>query len=121
MLEISCYFYLMNADHTLNYIREALSHFTEVEEKRMFSGTCFMLNGKMCMCINPEALLCRIGGEQVTIELEKGTCRQMIMNKHTSKDYVYVDLEDISMHRQLDYWINLALLFNPMAKASKKW
>jgi hypothetical protein len=42
----------MNPDYSLNRIREVLSHFTEVEEKRMFGGTCFMLNGKMCICLN---------------------------------------------------------------------
>jgi hypothetical protein len=32
----------------------------KVEEKKMFGGMCFMVNGKMCICIRNE-ILCRIG------------------------------------------------------------
>jgi len=110
----------MNADYTLNFIREVLSNLPVVDEKRMFGGTCFMVNTKMCICVNEQALLCRIGHEQVVIELEKGTCRPMMMNGRTSKDYVYVDLEDVKTSNQLNYWIDLCMQFNPEAKASKK-
>jgi hypothetical protein len=33
-------------------IRDSLYHFSElkIEEKKMFRGLCFMVNGKMCQC-----------------------------------------------------------------------
>ena len=110
----------MEANYVLYFIREALCNLPLAYEKRMFGGTCFMVNNKMCICANENAILCRIGHEQATLELEKGTCRPMMMNGRTSKDYVYVDLEDVKTMRQLNYWINLCMHFNPMAKASKR-
>lgn len=40
-----------NEDLT-NKIREALfsKGLADVEEKKMFNGICFMVNGKMCVC-----------------------------------------------------------------------
>ncbi|WP_316794161.1 TfoX/Sxy family protein [Pedobacter frigoris] len=101
-------------------VREILVNEADVEEKTMFSGHCFLVNGKMCICVNQEELLCRIGHEQVVEELEKGNARQMVMNGRASKDFVYVALADITSGRELAYWIDLCLQFNPQAKASKK-
>lgn len=109
----------MDSNFALNFIREALSHQPVIDEKQMFGGTCFMVNEKMCICISKEALLCRIGQVQVAIELENGTCRHMMMNGKASKDYVYVDLDDVNSTKQLMHWLELSLQFNPMAKASK--
>ncbi len=103
-----------------NQVRELLVDEPDVEEKTMFSGHCFLVNGKMCVCVNQEDLLCRIGHDRVVAELEKGTCRQMVMNGRAAKDFVYVALADINGLKALIYWIDLCLQFNPMAKASKK-
>ncbi|WP_316811684.1 TfoX/Sxy family protein [Pedobacter heparinus] len=108
-------------EEVADQVRELLvSEQQDVEEKSMFSGNCFLVNGKMCVCVNQENLLCRIGHERVVEELEKGTCSQMVMNGRTSKDFVYVALADITSHRKLAHWIDLCLQFNPIAKASKK-
>lgn len=108
-------------DELLIYrIRKALSNQQVVEEKRMFQGLCFMVDNKMCVCINPREMLCRIGKEQAIKELEKGTCHQMINNGRLMKDFVFVSLEKVESLQGLDYWLNLALQFNPIAKASKK-
>lgn len=108
-------------DELLIYrIREALSNQPVVEEKRMFQGLCFMVNNKMCVCINPRELLCRIGKEQAAKEVEKGNCHQMMNNGRLMKDFVFVSLEKIQTLEGLDYWLDLALQFNPMAKVSKK-
>jgi TfoX/Sxy family transcriptional regulator of competence genes len=34
--------------------------------------------------------------------------------------FIYVDEEVLRTKRELDYWIKLALAFNPKAKSSKK-
>ena len=107
-------------EQVANQVREMLVNEAEVEEKTMFSGHCFLGNGKMCVCVNQEELLCRIGHDRVVEELEKGTCREMLMNGRASKDFVYVALADINGRKQLAYWIDLCLQFNPLAKAAKK-
>lgn len=110
-----------NLDESLiNRVREALSEQEMVEEKKMFQGVCFMVNNKMCVCINPHQLLCRIGKEQAAKEMEKGHCHQMMNNGRLMKDFVFVEKESVQTSKELDYWINLALQFNPIAKSSKK-
>lgn len=42
-------------------VREYLVDFPNltVEEKKMFRGLAFMVNGKMCICVSGENLMCR--------------------------------------------------------------
>jgi len=102
-------------------VREALAHLPDVEEKEMFRGVCFMVNGKMCVCISGNELLCRIGAEQMEAALENNHVRQMVMARNRpSKDFVYVNEEGFQHQKDFDHWIKLALEFNPKAKASKK-
>jgi TfoX/Sxy family transcriptional regulator of competence genes len=102
-------------------IREALMHLPDVVEKEMFSGVCFMVNGKMCVCVSGDELLCRIGAEQMENNLDTNGCRQMIMARSKpSRDFVFVSEEGFLHQKDFDRWIALALAFNPKAKASKK-
>src|ERR1700753_512934 len=102
-------------------VREALAHLPDVEEKEMFRGVCFMVNGKMCVCVSEDELLCRIGAEAMQNALDENGVRQMVMARNKpSRDFVYVSEE--AFHRQADFdkCIKLALDFNPKAKASMK-
>ncbi|GAC1313158.1 MAG: hypothetical protein NVSMB24_35930 [Mucilaginibacter sp.] len=102
-------------------IREALMHLPDVEEKEMFRGICFMVNGKMCVCVSGDEMLCRIGAEQMETALEANGVRQMVMARNRpSKDFVFVSEEGFHNPSDFDHWIKLALGFNPLAKASKK-
>jgi TfoX/Sxy family transcriptional regulator of competence genes len=106
--------------HIKDFLYKILSSDHSLEEKWMFGGTCLMLNDKMLICINERDLLCRIGEEKVTEEIEKGTCRHMMMNGRTSKDYVYVELDSLYHINDVQYWLKLCLEYNPKAKTSKK-
>ncbi|TCC96894.1 TfoX/Sxy family protein [Pedobacter hiemivivus] len=101
-------------------VRELLFDREDVTEKEMFSGICFMVDDKMCICVSGTELLCRIGAEKVDIELEKGSCRNMMNNGRLMKDYVYVEDTAFDNQKKLKYWVELCLEFNPMAKSSKK-
>lgn len=102
-------------------IREALMHLPDIEEKEMFRGVCFMVNGKMCVCVSGDEMLCRIGADQMEAALENNAVRQMVMARNRpSKDFVYVSEEGFQRKEDFDHWIKLALDFNPKAKASKK-
>ncbi len=111
----------MDAAYVHNYLREVLSErYPSLEEKWMFGGTCFMVNDKMCICINERDLLCRIGADGVATEVDAGNCRHMMMNGRTSKDYVYVELDTLHNLKDVDRWLDMCLAYNPQAKASKK-
>lgn len=101
-------------------IRELLVHQTNVAEKTMFNGLCFMVDDKMLICVTKDDLLCRIGEAEACSELEKGDCRQMIMRGRASKDFVYVPICNIAREKDLRYWVQLCLNFNPKAKSSRK-
>jgi TfoX/Sxy family transcriptional regulator of competence genes len=101
-------------------IREALMYLPDVEEKEMFRGICFMVDGKMCVCVSGDELLCRIGAEQLEAALDNNYARQMVSKGRPMKDYVYVSEEGFNKQKDFDKWIRLSLDFNPKAKASKK-
>src|SRR5207249_5793498 len=44
-------------------VRAALAHMPGVTERRMFGGTTFMVNGKMCISAGHHHLMCRIDPE----------------------------------------------------------
>lgn len=101
-------------------IREAMAHLPKVEEKYMFGGTCYMLNGKMCVGVVKDEMMCRINPDVYEEALEKNGCREMVFTGKPMKGYVFVSEEGMKTKKEFDYWIKLCLEFNSIAKASKK-
>ena len=101
-------------------IREALADVPNVEEKRMFSGITFMVNGKMCVSAGDDRIMCRIDPMVHDEALKREGCRTVIMKGREYRGYVYVNEKAIKTKKELNYWIDLALDFNKKAKASKK-
>jgi len=101
-------------------IRELLSARNDAEEKRMMGGLVFMVDGKMCVGISNDDLMCRIDPALYEDVLEKEGCRQMDFTGRPMKGYVFVDETGLKTEKQLKYWIGLCLDFNKIAKASKK-
>jgi len=91
-----------------------------IEEKKMFGGLCFMVNEKMCVGVEQERLMLRIDPSVMDELLEKDGCTPMDFTGKVMKGYVFVAIEVLQTKKQLGYWINLALAFNKIAKASKK-
>ncbi|MBX2904798.1 MAG: TfoX/Sxy family protein [Taibaiella sp.] len=111
----------MAYDEKLNdRIREAMSVFTNVEEKHMFGGTCYMLNGKMCVGVVGDEMMCRIDPDLYAAALERKGCREMVFTGKPMKGYVYVAEEGMKSKKDFEYWIGLCVEFNSKAKASKK-
>jgi hypothetical protein len=103
-----------------NRIREALAHLPDVEEKKMFHGICFMVNGKMCLCVRLDEMMCRIGPDRYAEALEMPYCRPMIHSGRTTTGFIFVSEEGIRKKKDFEYWVSLALAFNPEAKTAKK-
>jgi len=101
-------------------VRILLSNRDDVTEKEMFSGICFMVDDKMCICVSGTELLCRMGAEKVETVLEDGNCRNMMSNGRVMKDYVYVEDTAFDNQNKLKYWVDLCLAFNTKARSSKK-
>jgi TfoX/Sxy family transcriptional regulator of competence genes len=101
-------------------IREALVDVPQLEEKKMFRGVTFMVNGKMCVCVSGEEMMCRFDPALHETIAEKQGFRTMIMKGREYKGYGYISPEAIKSKKGFNYWINLCLEFNSKAKASKK-
>jgi TfoX/Sxy family transcriptional regulator of competence genes len=101
-------------------IRTALSHLSKVEEKKMFRGITFMVDGKMCISVSNDEIMCRIDPELHDAVVKKKGCRPVIMRGREYRGFVYVNEEGIKTKRDFDYWIGLSLEFNKKATASKK-
>jgi len=93
-------------------VRTALSTIPGVEEKRMFSGITFMVNGKMCISVGDDRIMCRIDPAIQNDALKKTAVRPVIMKGREYKGYVYIGEEGINVKEDFDYWIRLALDFN---------
>jgi len=83
-------------------------------------GLAFMVDEKMCVGVVGENLMARIDPEAVNEALTKKGCKPMDFTGRPMKGFVFVEPEGIDLDEDLDYWIELALEFNPRAKASKK-
>jgi TfoX/Sxy family transcriptional regulator of competence genes len=101
-------------------VREALADAKDVEEKTMFGGLCFMVDGKMCIGVKNDDLMCRIDPATIDEALERPGCRLVDMGGMTMKGFVYVDETGSKKKVDFQYWVDRCLEYNPRAKASKK-
>jgi TfoX/Sxy family transcriptional regulator of competence genes len=101
-------------------VREALIEVPKVKEKKMFRGITFMVNGKMCISVGDEEIMCRIDPAIFDEALEKNGARPMVHSDRVMKGFVFVHQSAIARKKEFDYWVNLSLSFNKKAKASKK-
>jgi TfoX/Sxy family transcriptional regulator of competence genes len=101
-------------------IREALADVPRVEEKKMFRGVVFMVDGKMCITAGDDRMMCRIDPAIHDDAVKKKGVHAVIMKGRNFKGYVYVNEEGIKSKKDFEYWIGLALEFNKRAKPAKK-
>ena len=101
-------------------IRERLADIPRIEEKEMMGGLTFMVNDKMCVGIIKDEMMCRIDPDLHDIAVEMTGCRTMDFTRRPMRGYILVEDTGMKTKEEFDYWINLALEFNPKAKSSKK-
>lgn len=101
-------------------VRAALAHMPGVTERRMFGGTTFMVNGKMCISAGHHHLMCRIDPELHATAIARRGVRTVRMTGRAYRGFVYVREEAVASRRDLHYWVRLCLAFNKRAKSSRK-
>jgi hypothetical protein len=105
------------AERVKKVLKEKHIHF---EEKKMMGGLCFMVREKMCVGVEKDMLMARIGPDIYEKALKKKGCREMDFTGRPLKGFVFIDPTGIDMDKDLEYWIQLCLDYNPKAKSSKK-
>lgn len=85
----------------------------------MFRGLAFMVNGKMCVNVSNDNLMCRFDPIlQEEVEKRKGF-RQVIMKGRTYKGYCYVSEDGCKTKKDFEFWLHSCLDFNGKAKATR--
>lgn len=91
-----------------------------IEEKAMFKGLAFLVNGKMCVNVSGEDLMCRYDPGLELEVTERTGFKPMVMKGKQLRGYCYVSEEGYKSNVNFEYWLKLCLDFNEKAKASKK-
>ena len=79
-----------------------------------------MVNQKMCVGVEKDRLMVRLDPEKYDEVLFKKGCSPMDFTGRPMKGFVYVDSDGIRSKKQLQYWLDLALEYNKIAKSSRK-
>lgn len=101
-------------------IRERLADVKRTNEKEMMGGLTFMVNGKMCIGIIKDEMMCRIDPEIQEAALSRTGCRIMDFTGRPMRGYVMVEEIGMRSKKDFEYWIDLSLGFNKKAKSSKR-
>lgn len=79
-----------------------------------------MVNNKICVGVDRDRLLARVGDVSYEASLKKKGCKKMDITGRPLKGFVLVSSIGIDTEKQLDSWIQSCLEHNPLAKSSKK-
>lgn len=90
------------------------------EARKMMGGLCYMVDGKMCVGVVRDEIMARIDPEIYEESLQKEGCKEMNFTGRPMKGFVFLTDDATDLDKDLHYWLQLALEFNPKAKASKK-
>ncbi len=86
----------------------------------MFGGVTFMVNGKMCISVGHQRLMCRIDPEVHEAATRRRGVRTVTMKGRAYRGFVYVRGDAVASKRELDYWVKLCLDFTKRAKSSRR-
>ena len=86
----------------------------------MFSGLAFMVNGKMCVNVTDDRLMCRFDPDLQEEIAERNGYETMVMKGRQLKGYCYVNPDGLKSKKDFRFWLDLCLDYNDRAKVSKK-
>lgn len=96
-------------------VRAALAPTRRVEEKRMFGGLAFMVDGKMCVTVGQDRIMCRIDPDAHDEAVKRTGCEPMVMRGKELRGYVRVSEQALRSKTAFDRWMRLAMDYNPRA------
>jgi TfoX/Sxy family transcriptional regulator of competence genes len=107
------------------YLEERMSRVITAKKvdfiaKKMMGGLVYMVQDKMCFGIVGDQMMARVNPDVYEDCLLKEGCSEMNFTGRAMKGFVYLDGNAIDNEEDLEYWIQLCLDFNPLAKSSKK-
>lgn len=92
-------------------VRARLEDRPGYDEKKMFGGLCFLLNGNMSCGISGDRLMARVGPDAWEEALSEPGAREMDFTGRSLKGFVYVDENVLRDDAVLEKWIDRAAGF----------
>ena len=92
-------------------IRGALARKKNIEEKTMFGGIGFLLNGNMLVGVWKNSLIVRLGPDEGEVALLEPHVREFDITGKAMKGWVMVGPEGLEGYDQLKDWIQRATKF----------
>lgn len=92
-------------------IRRRLARRKDVEEKKMFGGVCFLLNGNLLVGVWKDSLVARLGPEHAVNALLEPYVKEFDITGRPMKNWVLVEPKGIETDDQLKDWIQRASKF----------
>lgn len=82
---------------------------SDITEKKMFGGLCYLYKGKMCVGIIKDELCVRIISPKDQEELKKEFVRPMDFTGKALKEFVYVSEAGFRSEPDMAHWVNLGI------------
>jgi TfoX/Sxy family transcriptional regulator of competence genes len=102
-------------------IRQRLARRKNIEEKKMFSGVGFLLNGNLLVGVRKDSLLVRLPSEQTEEALKEANVSEFkITGRGIMKGWIVVGLEAVKDDAQLSTWNQRAVRFVGKLPAKEK-
>lgn len=87
-------------------IRELVAAERGIEEKRMFGGLAFLVNGNMSVAVSGQGgLLVRVPKDDLDKVLQRDHVSPMVMAGRDVRGWVRVDAAGVRTKRQLQGWV----------------
>jgi TfoX/Sxy family transcriptional regulator of competence genes len=87
-------------------VRELLAPERGVDEKRMFGGLAFLINGHMTVAASGQGgLLVRVPPQESDKLLDRAHVSPMVMAGREARGWLRVDSEGLKTKRQLEGWV----------------
>ncbi|OGN72251.1 MAG: RNA methyltransferase [Chloroflexi bacterium GWB2_49_20] len=100
----------MTYDENLSLrMREMLANVSGLEEKKMFGGVGFLVNGNMACGVHKDSLIVRVGPEKYQAALDKAHARVFDMTGRPMTGWVMVAAPGFASDKNLADWVQQGL------------
>ena len=100
-------------------VRAVLAGQSGLTERKMFGGLCFMLAGNMCVGVEHDRLMVRLGQDLYEEALTRPHAAPMDFTGRPMKGFVFVAPDGISTPAALREWVDLGVQFSQTLPAKK--
>ncbi len=92
-------------------VRRALAETEGVTERKMFGGLCFMLRGNMCLGVEKDRLMVRVGPARYQEALARPHARPMDFTGKPMRGLVFVEPGGTADGPALQEWVRMGVDF----------